>query len=436
MINKLKKYIVEKNLIHLQDRVLVAVSGGLDSMVLIHLLSQLEVDLAVAHCNFQLRDKESDRDEEFVRSYCEKHGISFFCKRFETNNYASEKGLSIQMAARELRYAWFGELLRHQGFTKLATAHHFNDSIETMLLNWTRGAGLDSLKGILPMRDNIIRPLLFATREEINVYASIHQITWREDISNQTDDYQRNFIRRQIIPQLKRLNVSLENTLRESHFRFEDEWSFYRKAVDKWKNKYVSQVGSQLKISKEGFLEQGHGASLLWQTIRDFGFGYQQAVEMVEALDKQPGKLFLAGDYKLVVDREFFILTKEVILTEVVLEQGQSMATLGSVKMSIALTSLIKPSDNSRQATMDADLIKFPLIWRKWKHGDYFYPLGFPHRKKLSDFLIDQKVPVNLKDSVTVLESDGEIIWVVGHRLDNRYKLTSHTAQSITFTLH
>ena len=436
MIDKLKRFIKEKNLLDQHDRILVAASGGLDSMVLLHLLKQLDIEVAVAHCNFQLRGQDSDEDEDFVRIHCDKINVPFFCKRFDTNNYATENKLSIQMAARELRYAWFEELIEGKGFTKLTTAHHFNDSIETMMLNWMRGAGIEGLRGIPVKRGKVIRPLLFATRDEIISYAADHQITWREDISNQTDDYQRNFIRHQVIPQLKRINISLENTIRESVNKMEDEWAFHLKNVEEWKEKFLIEGGEIIKISKGGFLHPAHGASLLWNSLKAFGFSYGLCKEALDIKDKQSGKQFLSSTHKLVVDREYFIVTPQGNhWNEISIQIDQAKATLGPWMLDIVPSSDIKASDNPNEAVLDADKLVFPLRWRKWLPGDYFFPLGMTHRKKISDFLIDRKISVGEKDSVTVLESAGEIVWVVGHRIDNRFKLTSSTKRALTFLL-
>ncbi len=437
MVHKLKRYISEKNLLARHDRVLIAVSGGLDSMVLLHLMKQLEVEVAVAHCNFQLREEDSDQDEAFVRMHCEQWNIPFFCKRFETNNYATENKLSIQMAARELRYTWFEELMEGKGFTKLATAHHFNDSMETMIINWVRGAGTEGLRGIPTKRGNIIRPLLFATRDEINTYAAEQIITWREDVSNLTDDYQRNFIRHQVVPLLKRLNVSLENTIRESVIKIDDEWAFYMKSVEDWKKKFVLMEGEVIKIKKEGFDHPAHGASLLLQCLKPMGFSFEQCAEALQIKDKQSGKQFLSATHKLVVDRGHFIVTQlEGEWNEIIIQPDQRQFTLGPWVMDISDPSAIQPSDDPNRAVVDADKLDFPLQWRKWKPGDTFFPLGMNHHKKISDFLIDRKVSVGEKDTVTVLESAGKIVWVAGHRIDNRFKLTAGTRKALTFSLH
>ncbi len=436
MIEKLKRYIDEKGLLTSSDRVLVAVSGGLDSMVLLHLLSKLDLNIAVAHCNFQLRGDESDQDEGFVRAHCDKINTPFFFKRFETNNYATENKISIQMAARELRYAWFQELMEGQGFSKLATAHHFNDSIETMLINWARGAGMDGLTGIRVKRANIIRPLLFATRDEIVTYAADHQITWREDISNQTDDYQRNFIRHQIIPQLKRINPSLEHTIRESVNKIDDELAFYKKSVDTWRGEFVVREGAGIKINKAGFHHSAHGPALLLNCLREFGFSYDLCKEALLTKDGQSGKQFLSASHKLVADREYFILTLlESEWQETTIRMDQTSVTLGPWKLDVQAHDEIKPSDNPNEAILDYDKLVFPLRWRKWKPGDHFFPLGMDHRKKVSDFLIDKKISLGEKDSVTVLESGEDIVWVASHRIDNRFKLTGETKRVISFLI-
>lgn len=436
MLETLKQYIEQKKLIAPDDQILVAVSGGLDSMVLLHLLYTAGYKLGVAHCNFQLRGAESDGDEHFVKQYCARLGIPFFCTRFDTNNYATEHKLSIQMAARDLRYAWFNELLKKQGFAKLATAHHFSDSIETVLLNWAKGGGTESLRGIAPQRGNIIRPLLFATREQINQYAADNEITWREDISNQTDDYQRNFIRHQVIPQLKRINVSLENTLLASSWKIDSELAFLDKQYAAWKAANCEEVNGTLRIAKKVLTDHTIAASLLWRSVRELNLSFEMCEEVIQSLHAQSGKQFFSSTHRLVIDRDFLIIT--VItnhLPEVMIEYGQTEVTMGKRRLKIAYDVPVKPVLDSHVAVLDFEKTKFPLCWRTWKAGDYFHPLGMEQPKKLSDFLIDNKISLAEKDEVTVLESNGEIVWVVGYRIDNRFKLTTDTQKAICFIL-
>ncbi len=235
--------------------------------------------------------------------------------------------------------------------------------------------------------------MLFVTRDEINTYAADHHIAWREDISNQTDDYQRNFIRHQVVPQLKRINVALENTIRDSVIKVEDEWAFYEKSVGDWKAKFVIHEGDVIKVSKAGFHHPAHGASLLWHCARVSGFSYEHCREAFDIRDRQSGKQFLSATHKLVVDRDYFIITpQETHWSQVSIQINQAQAFLGPWRLDMRESSEPKPSDNLNEAVLDADLLVFPLKWRKWVTGDYFFPLGMTHRKKISDFLIDRKI--------------------------------------------
>ncbi len=418
------------------DRLLLAVSGGLDSMVMLHLSQTCGFLVGVAHVNFQLRGAESEADEQFVKNYCAVHNIPIFVQRFQTNNYAMERKLSIQMAARELRYAWFDELLNKEGFRYVATAHHLNDSLETVLINLARGTGIEGMVGIPVKSGNRIRPLLFATKSEIENYAAEEGIAWRDDSSNMTDDYQRNFIRHQIIPALKKVNPALDNTFRETVSKIRGELALLQQDLVVWKKEHWVQDGQVIRIKKNGVSFEG-GAARLWHGIKPLGFSYTQCEDILRALHGQSGKQFITPTHKLVVDRDFLVITAQREIPEgVVIEPKQEKAVLGTYEMRIQITYELTPSVQSGVALLDADKLKFPLIWRKWKPGDYFFPLGMTHRKKISDFLIDNKISVGEKDSLTVLESGGEIVWVVGHRIDNRYKLTPVTGCAMSLSIH
>jgi tRNA(Ile)-lysidine synthase len=414
------------------DRLLLAVSGGLDSMVMLHLFQACGFLVGVAHANFQLRGAESEGDEQFVKNWCAVHNIPFFVQRFQTNNYAMERKLSIQMAARELRYSWFEELLKKEGFRYVATAHHLNDSLETVLINLARGTGIEGMTGIPVINGNRIRPLLFASKSEIEDYAAEMGIAWREDSSNRTDDYQRNFIRHQIIPALKKINPALEDTFRETLSKIRSELTILNHDLENWKKENWEKEGEIIRIRKNGLLP-AEGPARLWHCIKPFGFSYAQCEDILRALHGQSGKQFLVSDYKLVVDRDFLVITTENnILDEVVIAMKQEDAVLGSYQILVKSTLELTPSSNPDMATLDADKLTFPLVWRKWKPGDYFFPLGMTHRKKISDFLIDNKISVGEKDFVTVLEAGGEIVWVVGYRIDNRYKITPQTKNALS----
>jgi tRNA(Ile)-lysidine synthase len=419
------------------DRILLAVSGGIDSMVMLHLFQQAGFTIAVAHCNFQLRGKDADGDEAFVSSTTEQLNIPCFVNRFETAQYAEVTKLSIQMAARELRYAWFEELMEKYSFNVLATAHHLNDSLETVLLNWVHGASLEGFTGIPVKHDGVIRPLQFATRGQIEQYAQQHNITWREDVSNQSDDYQRNFIRHQIIPALKEINPSLESTVQRGFAKSAAEVHWIQEGFDDWKRKYTAITHDKVTIQKKYFTGLSHEASVLWKFTKMFGFNYDTCADVVRSLPGQSGKRFFSSSHQLVIDRDLLLITPHsMALHDITIGAGQSEAQLGSWRMEISRSTTFQKSAIPNQATLDVAHINFPVTWRTWKAGDAFYPLGMRQRKKVSDFLIDLKLSRTDKDSVTVLESQGEIIWVAGYRIDNRFKITDHTREVVIFTLY
>ncbi len=415
------------------SKLLLAVSGGLDSMVLVHLFHNGGFNFAVAHVNFQLRGADSDGDEQFVKDWCHQYKIPFYSTRFETNNYATAHKVSIQMAARDLRYSWFEGILKTEGYQVVATAHHINDSLETVLINLARGCGLEGMAGIPLKSENRIRPLLFASRGEIENYAAQNGIAWREDSSNLTDDYQRNFIRHQVVPLLKKINPSMEETFRETTTKIQSELALLQNDMEEWKALHVSQQREIVRINKQGFVPET-GASRLWHCIKTYGFSYSQCEHIMRGLLGQSGKQFMSTTHKLVIDRDFLVVTVEnKVLNEVMILQNQESVMLGSREMRIIPEHVVEPSSNQNIALLDADKFTFPLIWRTWRAGDFFYPLGMSHRKKISDFLVDSKISRGEKDFVTVLESSGEIVWVVGHRIDNRFKLTPETRNVLSF---
>ena len=405
-------------------------------MVMLHLFQALNYPIAVAHVNFQLRGADSDADEAFVKTHCDRHRIPFFSTRSVTNNYATAHGLSIQMAARELRYDFFKKVMDEEDYSLLATAHHLNDSLETVLLNWVHGASLEALGGIAVKRDNIIRPLLFATREELLAYAKEENIAWREDSSNQASDYQRNFIRHQVIPLLKEINPSLEATQWKKHDRLQSELGFYTASAKAWKEENVIRDKRGIKISKSVVQRAAYPALMLWQSLKEFDFSYEQCEGMVTAAQGQPGKQFTTSSHALTVDRDYFLLTPvEADWNETVIAEGQTHALLGPWQMHLEQTARLTPDQGSQTALLDAAKLVFPLRWRKWQAGDHFYPLGMTHRKKISDFLIDNKIPAGAKERVTVVESAGEIVWVAGHRIDERFKITPQSASAFLLSV-
>lgn len=401
-------------------------------MVMLHLFKAAGYRVAVAHCNFGLRGEASDGDEKFVEETCRRFDILCFSKRFETKDYAASQKVSIQMAARDLRYDFFNQLVATYGFHYIATAHHFSDTIESVLLNLIRGTGMDGFRGIALRRGNVIRPLLFATRQMILDYAKEQHITWREDASNASDDYARNFLRHQVIPRLTEMNPSFEEGFRQTHERLLGARDFALHYIDHIRSTAAADDKS-LTLDIAAIKASEFAPVLLWEIIKDYGFKFDQCRKIV--MDHQPGKLFYSDTHQLLVDRTQYIVDKiqpHGIVSQAI-EEGQRLARNGS--STLVLREVPRKDFELKKdeaiAQLDADQLHFPLLWRKWKAGDYFIPLGMRTEKKVSDFLIDLKIPFNSKADVTVLESAGEIVWVVGHRINDRYKVSADTRRVI-----
>ncbi|MBS1487409.1 MAG: tRNA lysidine(34) synthetase TilS [Bacteroidetes bacterium] len=429
-------FIQQKKLCTAHDNVLLAVSGGKDSMAMLHLFINNGFRVSVAHVNFQLRGRESAEDERFVKKFCHLRNIPFYTIRFDTKLFAQTYALSTQMAARELRYNWFDELIEQHHFSRLATAHHVNDSLETVLLNITRGTGAEGLDGIAPKNGNRIRPLLFATREQIDEYLKKNKIRWREDSSNATQDYHRNFLRHQVIPKLKKLNPSLEDSFTNSVEKIAADQEMMAEGLRLWKKKYVSSQNGKVYFLKEGFATLTNAAGVLWRLIKDQGFHLDQCKQIIRALPEQSGKKFLSHNFELVVDRKHLIVSPiEKEESPTFIRKGQTKATHGKLLLKISKNKKKKIVTHRLVAQLDSAKVVFPVIWRNWKEGDFFYPLGMDHKKKISDFLTDLKIPVSEKEKITVIESAGEIAWVVGYRLSQHFKITDSTSSVVQLEL-
>jgi tRNA(Ile)-lysidine synthase len=428
--------ITQKKLCTNKDKILLAVSGGIDSMVMLHLFKESGFSIGVAHANFQLRGIDSEGDENLVKDICDKNTIPFFVKRFETEIYAKSNHISVQMAARELRYEWFNRLLTEQHFDLVATAHHLNDAIETVLLNLVRGSGLEGIDGISSRNGKVIRPLLWATRLEIERYARKNKIGWREDRSNASDDYARNFIRHQVYPLLKELNPSLEKTAEESITKISGAVELMEQGAEYWKEKFEHKKGDQVLLNKKGLEQLRNPEGVLWNLIKVFGFNLDQCRQIITAFHGQSGKLFSSSQFELVIDRDHLIISKiQSDLTETSIQTDQTEASLGSFKLKIERKEKVDFNNDPSMGFLDAAKLKFPLLWRKWRSGDSFYPLGMNRKKKLSDFLTDEKISLTDKETTTVLESENQIVWVVGLRIDNHYKVTEATTSTVVCQL-
>ena len=417
MYEEFLNYIRENGLITGNRKVLLAVSGGIDSMVMADLFARAHITMGIAHCNFSLRGEESDKDEEMVRRYAQKLSISFYHIRFRTLEYAENKGISIQMAARDLRYEWFEETRKKNGYDLVAVAHNLNDNIETLLINLTRGTGVAGLAGMKSSTNNIIRPLLFATRASIEEYQAAHNIEYREDKSNAETGYIRNKIRHLVIPVLKNINPSVEITLNETAERMSGINDIVSIYIDELRDKIFRQADDRIIADTAGlnpFLEN--------KTI----IFYESFSQLYQVRTCPPSHRILKN-------------RNEIVVTEAAEKENECQLITGlsdlkkadgivSVKIVANGNDFIIPADNT-VACIDMKEIVFPVIIRKWKPGDFFYPLGMKQKKKLSDYLIDRKYSLADKEKVRVIESDGKIVWIIGERIDNRYKITSSTAK-------
>lgn len=439
MLEKLKNNIAHEKLLTSTDRLVLAVSGGCDSMVMLDLFRQMEHDFVVAHCNFKLRGAESDGDETFLRDYCGEHGIELFVQTFETREYAVQEGISIEMAARELRYQWFYELLDSLQYNYLLTAHHQDDLVETMLINLSRGTGIRGLSGIHPRKGRLVRPLLFASRNDLVAYANEKQVPYREDSSNKEFVHQRNLIRHQVLPLLETINPAFKvNAAKTAAILKETELVFNARIAEE-QSQFLSREGKHCFLAVDYLKASSYPETLLFETLKPFGFTADLVQEINQALYAEPGKVFYSTTHRLVKDRSNFILTprEEESLSRYYIEKDCVEITT-PIKLSLQqLTndSSFQFSKNRLIADLDMDCLEFPLVLKKWEQGEYFQPLGMTGFKKLSDFFIDQKFSIPEKENSWILYSGGKVVWVVGHRMDNRFKITSETQSVIRIQL-
>jgi tRNA(Ile)-lysidine synthase len=421
-----------------QSKILVAVSGGLDSVVLLRALYEQKLELGVAHVNFGLRGAESDGDEAFVRNLANELNLAFYTIRFETERYAEKKGISIQMAARDLRYQWFGKTRNRWQFDFVATAHHLNDSVETVLLNLVHGTGLRGLTGIPEKTGFIIRPLLHRTRAELETYAHQHQLTWREDSSNQSTDYQRNFIRQKVVPLLEELNPNLPHTLGRMMGQLQEARELLNDKISISASEHLSATSTECQLRLD--LLPKNGLKLhLHELLRPFGFSYFTASQIADSIHRGSGQRFFSPTHEAIKDRQTLFIqpnqhagqrnTKEKSPRVFQIADSSQAINASDFQLLLqekAIENYIQKSD-TYSAALDLNRLQFPLIIRNWQQGDRFVPLGMRGSKLVSDLLIDLKVPVYAKEKVKVLVSGNEIAWVIGFRISDRFKITAST---------
>lgn len=416
-------------------KLLLAVSGGIDSMVLVDLLQKLDYDIYIAHCNFNLRGEESDGDEQFIRNYAAENNIKLFVTRFDTTLFAADNKLSIQLAARRLRYAWFEELIAENQLDYLLTAHHLDDSLETFLINLTRGTGIEGLTGIPQLNQNIVRPLLIFSRDEIVAYAKENEIAWREDSSNSSTKYLRNKLRHEVAPVLKSLNPAFMDSFKETLNHLQQAQSLAEDAAVLVYQQVVAEKQGQKHINIQQLKRLPNYRAYLYQWLSPFGF---TAWDDIYALtETQAGKFILSGNYRLLKDREVLILEelKEGETTVYYIESADSKLVY-PISIELLKTNEVFNNSTKNEVFVNNELINFPLSIRKWKESDYFYPLGMKgQKKKVSKYFKDEKMSLIDKENTWLLCSGDDIVWIVGRRADERFKITKETTQILKIEL-
>lgn len=446
MLNEFKTFVQEALQLDAESQYLLAVSGGIDSVVMVDLFHQGGFTFDIVHCNFKLRGTESDADEAFVHDLAQNYGAKCITKSFDTQKYADTQGVSVQMAARHLRYEWFEQLMQGSVYQGIATAHHKNDVLETMVFNLAKGTGLSGLRGIRHRQGNIIRPMLFTEKKQIRHYAQQHQLRWREDSSNAEDKYRRNFIRHEVIPVLEQINPALFQTLEGTLERLIGAEALVKASCARIKEKCMTRKGHDYFLRTRQLQELPGLNVIMHEILKDFGLQYQQSATIARMLKDHAneaciGKVFDSAAYRVNMDREEIVISplqSQSLSIDSVISEKEHKKELDfcDLNMRVLDASQYNIMPLANVAALDHEKLKFPLKLRKWQEGDSFYPLGMNCRKKLSDFMIDTKVPLNLKERVFVLTSGDDIVWVVGHRIDQRYRITNKTRQVYEVTQH
>jgi tRNA(Ile)-lysidine synthase len=439
MLKRFKAYNEEHGLLHFGDRVLLAVSGGVDSVVMAHLFAETDYECALAHCNFQLRGEDSEADENFVRTLAAQLEMPVYVERFDVDREMEEKGISLQMAARDLRYEWFLSLAKEHAFETIATAHNLNDSVETFFLNLARGTGIRGLTGIPERNENVIRPLLFASRKEIDAYALSGKLSFREDKSNRETKYQRNKIRHDVIPAMEQINPAFIPTMASNMQRMLELRDIVERNVDSVRDQFFHRSSGEIRIDTEPLMNLTPLGTWLYELFSPFGFTRTQCKDIEGFLKSESGKRFLSPSHQLFKDRDQLILveSKADSFERYYLDTPEKHSSLPfSMDMEvISRSNLDKIPSDKNTACLDFEEILFPLTIRRWQHGDYFYPLGMNQIKKLSDFFVDEKIPVPMKERTWILASGKKIVWIMGQRIDNRFRIKESTQKVLLLRL-
>lgn len=436
MLQAFKDYIHSTKLFQQTDRILLAVSGGVDSVAMVRLCKDAAIDFGIAHVNFMLRGSDSEKDEAFVKSIAEQNQVVFHVAHFDTTKYAASHKISTQMAARDLRYEWFDQILIEFNYDFIATAHHLDDQTETFFINIMRGAGISGMHGILPKQGKIIRPLMYATRDQIMEYALKNEISWRDDKSNKSRKYLRNRIRHEVVAELNKICPQFSQKLNESICHLRDVETIFDNHIIGVTADLVQQKPEGTYISIDWIYEYEPHETYLFELLKPYGFTFPVVKEIARSLDTFSGKVFYSHTHRLLRDRENFIIQPLSELNALADNHFKIEKGVSQIEEPISLqayeTELLYnlPMGKVSFACLDADRLVFPLRIRKWEKGDWFMPLGLKGKKKLSDFFVDQKVSVADKEKVWLLISGEDIVWVIGKRIDNRYRITPKTKKA------
>jgi len=431
-------FIEQHRLFANDNKILLAVSGGKDSVLMLHLFKAIGVNIGIAHCNFNLRGDEAQRDENFVKMLAANLDLPFHITHFDTKKYAAEHKVSTQMAARDLRYNWFEEIRNKEGYDYVALAQHQNDMVETVLINLTRGTGISGLHGILPKREKLIRPLLFLNREQINELVEKNNFDFVEDSSNQSTNYTRNKIRLKVIPHLQEINPNLEKTFAANIARFADVEEFLNLEVQKLHDKIINKKTDGIYIPLSEIARLKPQKLLLFELLKPFGFTENIVDEILNNLKAMSGTQFFSSGHQAIINRNDLVIVEKNVagVKNQFLHPSTTGIFLGNDEINLSFSNDIKFETNQNKAFVNADKLIFPLILRYWQNGDKFIPLGMRQLKKVSDFFIDEKVPLHLKHTTPILiNGNGDIVWIAGMRQDNRYKLTTATKKVAIFEL-
>lgn len=439
LFENFEAFIRQKKLLTHNAKILLAVSGGVDSMVMMHLFHRKGMQCSVAHCNFQLRGAESDGDEQFVSAQANRLGFSIFISRFDTKSYAAENKLSIQMAARELRYAWFDKLVKVQENDKIAVAHNKDDNLETFLINLSRSSGIAGLTGIHSSSGNIIRPLLFASRETIMKYAKDQDIDFREDSSNASDKYLRNYLRHNIIPAMQKAVPHFSESVAHCMENLTEVNKIYDNTINLWTKSIVKHEKDTVTIDIAQLVSSASPQSVLFEVLKPYHFHSAVIDEILQAADAISGKQFFSSTHRLVKDRNNFIVTHLKTSKNFVAYIEKELSELAG-PVNLIINKFEKSNSFTVEKThdtaqLDFHKLEFPLMLRHWQKGDYFVPLGMKGMKKVSDFFIDMKLSLAEKENTWLLLSGGQIAWILGKRIDNRFRITETTTHIYSMTI-